>query len=137
LDHKPLRELLIEGVVRIVGCAGYKSGGKRELSPGNLFHFVVCELTSTHPAEYPVFVVVRHSFSFPVFLISFSKHTGNPLSKQNMDQEKTTEQGVLLQRNCFNMVVPKSRNGTRDGSPDFPRVAHLSPSELVRVGIFC
>jgi len=50
-EQKPLRELLIEGIVRIVGCAGYKSGSKSELSPGNLFHFVVCELASTHPAE--------------------------------------------------------------------------------------
>jgi len=66
LDHKP-HELLIEGIVRTVGCAGYKSGSKSELSPGNLFRFVVCELASTHPAEYAVFVVVRHSFSFPVF----------------------------------------------------------------------
>jgi hypothetical protein len=79
LDHKPPRALLIEGVVRIVGCAGNKSGGKRELSSGNLFHFVVREFTSTVPAEYPVFVVVRHKFLLCALLISFSTHAGNPL----------------------------------------------------------
>jgi hypothetical protein len=72
---------LIEGIVRIVGCAGYKSGGKRELSPGNLFRFVVCELTSALPAEYPVIIVVRHNFSFPVFFDFLLQRLGNPLSQ--------------------------------------------------------
>jgi hypothetical protein len=35
LVYEPLRELLIEGLVRIAGWAGEKDTGKRELSSGN------------------------------------------------------------------------------------------------------
>jgi len=56
-------ELLIKGVVRIVDWASYKNAGEGQLSTGNFLYFILRELTSSHPAQYPVFIVVRHKFS--------------------------------------------------------------------------
>src|SRR5579864_3533909 len=92
--------LLIEGLVRIADWGGYKNAGKGQLCCGNLLNFIWRELASTHPAEYPVFVVVRHRFLLCA-LISFSKHPGNPLSKKH-GSKKTTEQTWPIQHGFKN-----------------------------------
>jgi hypothetical protein len=101
LDHSRCRGLLIEGLVRIVDWSGYKNAGKRELSSGHLFYFVLRELTSTHPAEYPVLiVVVRHRSLLSVFSIFFSKHTGEIHGRNKTwinRSTKTTELIVPIQ----------------------------------------
>jgi hypothetical protein len=59
-----MRELRIH--VRISAEHGAGSGqtcaSERATSRGDLFQFVRCKLTSTHPAEYAVIVAVRHRF---------------------------------------------------------------------------
>jgi hypothetical protein len=109
---------LIEGVIRIVGCAGYKSGGEGQLSSGNLRYFVLCELASTHPVEYTVCIIVRHRFSpFSVFDFLLQTPWENPRSKQNMDQERLQNKAFW-----FNLV-PKwnSALSQKDVAADFRR----------------
>jgi hypothetical protein len=107
----PPPELLIEDVVRVADGAGCQHAGKRKLASGNLLHFVLRELTCAHPDEHSVIVVVRHKFLLSSRLDSFSKQRwGNPLSKQNMDQQSL--QNKPFQFNVvFVLQIPK-RNGS-------------------------
>jgi hypothetical protein len=58
-------ELGIKSRVRIAYRASQSVAGMREPSCASrdLLDFVFCELASTHPAQYPVLVVVRHRLS--------------------------------------------------------------------------
>jgi len=58
-------------------------------------------LASTHPDEHPVIVFVRHKFLLSSRLISFSKRRGNPLSKQNMDQQRLQNKAAFFNRVLF------------------------------------
>jgi hypothetical protein len=137
LDQKPLQGLLIEGIVRTVGCAGYKSGGRRELSPGNLFHFVVCKLTSTHPAEYAVLVLVRHSFSFPVSFDFLLQNTGNPFVETKHGSKKRLQNKACWFNGAGSIWLFQNPETERGMAQSIPlAVTHLSPFELIRIEFF-
>ena len=103
-------ELLIEGVVRIVDWAGYKNAGEGQLSTGNFLYFVLCELTSAHAAEYPLFVVVRHRFSpFKCFRFPSPNTPGKSMVETEHGSTKTTEQTGPIQH-CLTNFRPKQKS---------------------------
>jgi len=103
-------ELLIEGVVRIVDWASYKNAGEGQLSSGNFLYFVLCELTSAHAAEYPLFVVVRHRFSpFKCFRFPSPNTPGKSMVETEHGSTKTTEQTGPIQH-CLTNFRSKQKS---------------------------
>jgi len=87
---------LIEAVVGVVDWASHKGGGKREFRRRNLVYFVSAELTSTHPGEYAVIVVVRHRFLLS--MVPSPNRMGEiNVSKQKNMLRKPIEQIFIVQ----------------------------------------
>jgi hypothetical protein len=59
-------QLAIQPLVRIAGRIGHNNAQERGASSGGLFHFIVGKLASTPSGEYPVVVLVRHTFLLSV-----------------------------------------------------------------------
>jgi hypothetical protein len=90
---------LIEGIVRIVACAGDKSSGEGELASGDLFHFVVCELASALPAEHPV-IVIRHGFllSSGFHFLLQTRWRNQSSESTHLYEKRLTEQSLVVQQ---------------------------------------
>jgi hypothetical protein len=66
----------------------------------------LCELTSTHPAEYPVFIVVQHRLSpFQCFRFPSPNTLGRSTVETKPGSRKTTELIIPIQ--------PAFQNGTQ------------------------